>query len=121
MAIQGRFQVLDWVSRPDVFAALHPPLVQGYGLDALETDDGGEPPSIDEAEAFLAELTDAPTSESDGIGLGRDLELESAHLVGDGQVADRELVQLTVFAASGSQSGTGAGGARIERPSRRRR
>ena len=32
----GRLIVLDHVSRPDVFAALHGPLVQGYALDALE-------------------------------------------------------------------------------------
>ena len=36
VAIGGRFSVLDWVGRADVFAALHGPLVQGYALDALE-------------------------------------------------------------------------------------
>src|SRR5204863_9850877 len=35
-AIRGRLQILDLVSRADVFAALHGPLVQGYALDALE-------------------------------------------------------------------------------------
>ena len=34
--IGGRPAVLDHISRPDVFAALHAPLVQGYALDALE-------------------------------------------------------------------------------------
>ncbi len=36
VAIGGRIVVLDWVSRPSVFADLHAPLVQGYALDALE-------------------------------------------------------------------------------------
>ena len=34
-AIGGRFVVLDQVSRPDAFAALHGPLVSGYALDSL--------------------------------------------------------------------------------------
>ena len=40
VAIGGRFAVLDHVSRPEVFAALHAPLVRGYALDAL-----GAPPA----------------------------------------------------------------------------
>jgi hypothetical protein len=34
--IGRRFAVLDWVSRLEVFAALHAPLVECYALDALE-------------------------------------------------------------------------------------
>ncbi len=42
VAIGGRFAVLDYVGRADVFADLFGPLVQGYALDALEAgDDGG--------------------------------------------------------------------------------
>lgn len=37
--IDDRPAVLDHVSRPEVFAALHAPLVQGYALDALEAED----------------------------------------------------------------------------------
>jgi hypothetical protein len=36
-AVAGAFVVLDRVSRPDVWAALHGPLVQGYALQAHET------------------------------------------------------------------------------------
>ena len=34
-AIDGRISILDLVGRPDVWADLHPALVQGYALDAL--------------------------------------------------------------------------------------
>jgi O-antigen ligase len=37
-AIGGRFVVLDHVSRPDAWAALHRALVRGYALDALRGD-----------------------------------------------------------------------------------
>ena len=43
-AIGGRLTVLDCVSRPDAFAALHARLVAGYALNALEHDDCAPPP-----------------------------------------------------------------------------
>ena len=33
--IGGRIAILDFVGRPDVYAALHPAIVEGYALDAL--------------------------------------------------------------------------------------
>ena len=53
VALGGSFVVLDWVSRPEVFASLHGALVQGYGLDAIETEEAPAPP-VDEAEGFVA-------------------------------------------------------------------
>src|SRR5439155_1565114 len=60
-AIGGRCVVLDHVSRPDVFAALHAPLLQGYALDALEASDRPAP-SREEAEAFVAQVLHARLS-----------------------------------------------------------
>src|SRR5262249_24023498 len=56
VAIGGRIVVLDWVSRPEVFASLHPALVQGYALDALESDDA-KAPSREDAEALISILS----------------------------------------------------------------
>ncbi len=121
VAIGGRFRVLDWVSRPEVFMALHAPLLQGYGLDALAAESAELPPS-GEIERLLGSITNARAGERDGIGLGRDLRFEAGEIVGSGLVAGEELIQLTAFGAD--SDGREAGGqpvpTRIRRPSRRR-
>lgn len=123
-AIGGRLTVLDHVSRPDAFATLHGPLVQGYALDALECGDAEPPaPSLDEAAAFVAGLAGARVTQHDGIGLGRDTRFATAVASGAGLVAGDELVQLTAFAAEGGGAAAAAAPvrrARVRRPSRRR-
>ncbi len=122
--IGGRPAVLDHVSRPEVFAALHTPLVQGYALDALESAvsfEGPTRPGTQTAEAFLRHVLRARVTEHDGIGLGRDVRFARTHVAGAGLVVGDELVQLTAFPqdAPGDSDGE-APAARIKRPSRRR-
>jgi hypothetical protein len=121
-AIAGRVTVLDHVSRPDAFATLHRPLVQGYALDALEALGEGAPPpppSVEQARAFVAELGRTLVTEHDGIGAGRDVRLAGRGPTGAGLVAGAELVQLTAFAGDDDHGGP-APRTRIRRPSRRR-
>ncbi|HEV2786581.1 MAG TPA: DUF6569 family protein [Solirubrobacteraceae bacterium] len=115
--VGGRPVVLDHVSRPEVFAALHGPLVQGYALDALEAS-GGPDPSDAVAEGFLSRVLGARVSEHDGIGLGRDLRFAEGAVAGAGLLAGDELVQLTAFPDEPAAGGEPR--ARIRRPSRRR-
>ena len=114
VAIGGQCVVLDHVSRPDVFAALHAPLLQGYALDALEATDHPAP-SREEAEAFVAQVLHARLSERDGLGLGRPAHFTTPAVGGTALLAGRELVQLTAFAEERATSRTV-----IRRPSRRR-
>jgi hypothetical protein len=121
VAIGGRFVVLDWVSRPEVFASLHAALVQGYALDALEEEDSQAPP-MTETDGFLSLVTNAQTSERDGIGLGREVRFGESNLIGSGLASGQELVQLTVHNDEPSaQDPLGPGSDRIRRPSRRLR
>ena len=122
--IAGRPAVLDHVSRPGVFAALHAPLVLGYALDALESAASFEAPTrpgTQTADAFLRHVLRARITEHDGIGLGRDVRFARTHVAGAGLVVGDELVQLTAFPqdAPGDCDGE-APAARITRPSRRR-
>lgn len=108
VAIAGRLTVLDHVSRPDAFAALHGPLVQGYALDALEAATDGapaEPPSLDMARAFVAELAATRVTQHDGIGLGRDARFTGAGATGAGLLTGDELLQLTAFADGAGRVG----------------
>jgi hypothetical protein len=122
--IAGRPAVLDHVSRPDVFAALHAPLVQGYALDALESAvsfDGPTRPGTQTAEAFLRHVLRARVTEHDGIGLGRDVRFAQTRVAGAGLVVGDELVQLTAFPNNEQSSASDEiPVARIRRPSRRR-
>ncbi len=113
-ALGGRIEVLDHVSRPEVFASLHAPLLQGYALDALEAVDAPAP-SVDEVQAWLDQLLSAAVTESDGIGLGRDVRFDAPLAAGAGLVGGTELVQLTAFAGRRDEVRT-----TIRRPSRRR-
>jgi len=96
VAIGGAPAILDHVSRADVFADLYEPLVHGYALDALEAADA-EPPTLEDAQAFLGRVLTSRLAHHDGIGLGRDVRLAEPGLTGAGLVAGEELVQLTVF------------------------
>jgi hypothetical protein len=87
VAIGGRLLVLDYVSRPEVFAVLHGPLVQGYALDALEAD---------ATDCAFARRTPS-------LGLGDEIRIASNGVAGSALAAEEELVQLTAFPASGSQ------------------
>ena len=119
--IDGRPAVLDHVSRPEVFAALHAPLVQGYALDALESGDGHGAPATEVADAFLERVMDARITEHDGIGLGRDARFAEAGVAGAALVAGDELVQLTAVPdREPDVHPAETARARIRRPSRRR-
>jgi hypothetical protein len=121
VCLGGRPTVVDYVSRPGVFAALHGPLVQGYALDALEVGDAIAPADGEIAQEFLDAALGASVSQSDGIGLGRDIRFTDKNVGGAGLVAGDELVQLTAFAESGEDGPVGPTlSARIRRPSRRR-
>lgn len=101
--VAGRPAVLDHVSRPEVFAALHAPLVQGYALDALEARDDAPTDVSEAAVSFLRRVLEARISEHDGIGHGD------------------ELIQLTAFPDQEQDiTPDGLPTVRIRRPSRRR-
>ncbi len=114
VAIGGRLDVLDYVSRPEVFSVLHGPLVQGYALDALEHRERLAP-TVAEAQEWLDRTLSAAVTEQDGIGLGRDVRFDVTGAAGAGLVSGMELIQLTAFADRPASAGTA-----IRRPSRRR-
>jgi hypothetical protein len=124
-AIGGRITVLDWVSRPEVFATLHGPLVQGYALDALEARSARVPetPSAAAVEGFLSLALDNAPAPAPAVGLGRELRFAGNGAEGSGLAHERELVALSAFANDGPPQSrrNSARAGRIRRPSGRRR
>jgi hypothetical protein len=107
---------LDLVSRPDAFARLWPKLRAGYLLDALERLDGPAT-QASEVEAFLGAIEGALRTRQRSVGLGEDVRLRGADVVGSGLELEGELIQLSAFR---SEDGGRRAFGRIARPSRRR-
>ena len=103
---------LDYVSRPDAFERLYPRLLRGYMLDALERLDQ---PRSDGIKTFVDAVTSAGQTRRPSAGLGEDLRLDGADVVGSGLELDGELLQLSVFTSARESRRFG----RIARPSRR--
>ncbi len=121
--ICGRVLTLDLVSRPEVFADLHAPLVQGYCLDALGASEAARVDGTVKADRFLRRVSGNRIFENDGIGLGRGFRFENHRAVGSGLVSGEELIQLSVFTNRPDRDerpiNTAYQGTRINRPSRR--
>ncbi len=113
-AINGEMWVLDYVSRPDVYAALHERLVQGYGLDALaEQNDGPADASPEDSTArgFALLACEAPIAHrAPGIGLGEEIRFAANGVSGSGLAHEGELIHLSVFPGTRGQRGRRRGG-----------
>jgi hypothetical protein len=107
---------LDYVSRPDAFVLLWPKLRAGYMLDALERLDGKPTPS-DSVAQFIDDIAAAAVTRGPSVGIGEDVRLRGARVIGSGLELKGELLQLCAFTSE--DSGARAFG-RIARPSRRR-
>jgi hypothetical protein len=105
---------LDYTSRPVAFARLYPKLLDGYLLDAIERLDS-EPGTEERLAGFIAVAGAAPSKREPSVGLGQDLRLAGAGVVGSGLTLVDELLQLSVFTSDATQPRT-----RVARPSRRR-
>jgi hypothetical protein len=88
----GERWCVDWVSRPAVFARLYPKLLAGYAFDAVGA--AGKPV---EAGRVVEQLTAAACRPGRSAGLGDDLRLEGAGLLGSGLGVAGELVQLSAY------------------------
>jgi hypothetical protein len=106
---------LDAVSRPDAFTRLWPKLRAGYLLDALEQLDG-KAANTRRIGAFVDDIAKVPVTRGRSVGLGEDVRLRAAGVVGSGLELDGELIQLSAFT---SEDGGARAFGRIARPSRR--
>jgi hypothetical protein len=111
----GNTLCLDAVSRPDAFSALWPKLRDGYLLDALDRLDR-RATRLERVLGFVDEVAAAEATRGPAPGLGVDLRLRGAGVVGSGLELDGELLQLSAFPTTGESAEE-----RIARPSTRAR
>ncbi len=125
--IGGRIAILDFVDRADVYAALHPALVEGYALDALGQERNGgarRDGAFDDAtiRGFTLLALDAPAANrTAGTGLGETVRFAAGGVEGSALVHEGELVQLTAYPSDADEEPAGSGprAHRVNRPSRR--
>jgi hypothetical protein len=125
--IGGRIAILDFVGRADVYAALHPAIVEGYALDALGCERNGRERHEGTVDAgtvrgFTLLALDAPAANrTAGLGLGETVRFAAAGVEGSALVHEGELVQLTAYPSDADvePSWSAPRAHRVSRPSRR--
>jgi hypothetical protein len=114
LALGGDQLCLDYLSRPAAFANLYSKLLEGYLLDGLEHLDQ-RPVKRDVLADFITSVETLPQRISSSAGLGDDVRIAGAGLLGSGLIVGQEVVQLSAFTCDASATRT-----RVSRPSRRR-
>jgi len=128
--IGGRIAILDLVGRADVYAALHPAIVEGYALDALAQErrggasGGGGDADASTVRGFTLLACDSPAeADATGPGLGATARFAANGVEGSALIHEGELVQLTAYPSDADGEAPGnrarARARRINRPSRR--
>ena len=129
-ALGARVAGAELFDHPRVLSVMLPKLVRSYALDAMEiAREAHEVPGAEMARAFLGDVAAAETEVRPGVGLGEDVRLSGANVVGAALVRDGEVVHLSAFRKPAEAGGSGedtvgsesARGSSLRRWSRRRR
>jgi hypothetical protein len=97
--LHGRVVGLDLFDRPETLAKLWPKLVRAYAIDALETPEAAATPLDAVAvEAWLKQAEAVEPKSFPSPGLGEDVRLKSADVVGAGLVVEQAPIHVQLFA-----------------------
>ncbi len=102
----ARFAGLDLFAHEPTFAVLLPKLLRSYALDALELD-SKRPLDLPAkaAHGLIADVATAPAQEYPGVGLGRDVRIDSPAVAGAALVAGDAVLHLAAFRRASLESG----------------
>jgi hypothetical protein len=105
--IGGEVMGFDFVSREKPFAVLFPKLIKSYAMEAwLRSRRGNgrggkdDVPDAAKAGAFLHAVSECAEKTYPSVGLGKDVRLEAAGLVGSALVVDGAVIHLAAFRAT---------------------
>jgi len=124
-AVNGKFAAADVFDMPETLERIWARLITGYAMDAValkstERDKAPRALTSRGARALLEHVGEIGCDVCPSVGLGKDWRFEAKDIVGQGLVARRACVHLSVFpnddCAEGNQRPS-----RIVPPSRRRR
>lgn len=95
-AVGGRIAGADLFDKETTLAKLFAKLLRSYALDALETP-GGTPVSANDVHRWLTTAAGAQARPFRSPGLGEDVRLEGAGVVGAGLVVEEQPVHVELF------------------------
>jgi hypothetical protein len=97
--LQGKVVGLDVFDKPETLTKLWPKLVQGYAIDALEkAEDAACAVDAEAVEMWLKQAERVEPKSFPSPGLGEDVRLEGATVVGAGLVVENRPVHVQLFA-----------------------
>jgi len=124
-AVNGKFAAADVFDSPETLETIWSRLITGYAMDAValkaaEPDKASRSLTARGALALLEHVGEIGCDVCPSVGLGKDWRFEAKDVVGQGLVAKRACVHLSVFPNDGSNQDNERP-SRIVPPSRRRR
>ena len=124
-AVNGKFAAADVFDRPDTLERIWSRLITGYAMDAValrSSEQGKASRSLTArgARALLEHVGEIGCDVCPSVGLGKDWRFEAKDIIGQGLVARRACVHLSVFPNDDSNQ-SDRRPSRIVPPSRRRR
>ena len=114
--VDGKPVALDLFDKADTLERLWPRLLRGYALDALGSKDTLN--KEDDVAEFLVQASEGEMTAHESVGLGEDVILTSASVIGKALVIEGAVVHMSLFPRREDEA-TGDGG-RIDSPRRRR-
>jgi len=99
VGLGGKVSGLELLSSSDCYTDVHRQLIESYTMDCLSENYSGESLnlSLGEAQRFLEQICSATQETYPSKAAGKDVRLESEHIVGSGLVEGKELIHLSVF------------------------
>lgn len=125
-AINGRLAAVDVFDKAETLERIWRRLITGYTMDALgrkrsDSKAGTKSFTSKGAKALLEHVGEIECEPCRSVGVGRDWRFEAEDIVGQGLVAKRVCVHLSVFPNEDDDEGRPSHGPRIMPPSRRGR
>lgn len=96
--INNRFACLDLFDRPETLSSLWEKLLKSYAMEALEAGAEWEKPAAPDLGTIIDAISRSECSTFPSVGLGRDMRLVGAGIVGAGLTLEDRVLHLGVFA-----------------------
>jgi hypothetical protein len=113
--IAGQPACVDLFDHPRTLQKLYPRLIRSYALDALGIE-SGEALSADTARQFVERAQEAVSTIHPAVGMGEEVRLTGAGVVGSALVVDERAIHLALFRGDGTEQRSGGS---FSPPSRR--
>jgi hypothetical protein len=104
--VGGRIAGVDLFDKPATLAKMFPKLIRSYAIDALEVPQAATPIGREQVGSWLRSAARAHAEPFKSPGLGYDIRLQGADIVGAGLVIEEHPVHVELFTQEQAAAGT---------------